>query len=105
MTPVTKDYGRELANLIKLYSENDKYGADGDSLEFKLAVFKDLCNRASLPSHQYHLAYPTMLRGLPLSDYYSNKKNSIGQLSFQQIVNSTKHYFESPKQKVAAFAL
>lgn len=58
----SKNYGRELANLAKMYSEESKYCGENDNFDFKFTIFCDLCSRASVPKDALSLAYPTMLR-------------------------------------------
>jgi hypothetical protein len=41
--PQPKTYGRELANLAKLYINEAKYSGDNDNFDFKLTIFTDLC--------------------------------------------------------------
>ncbi|RKF81069.1 hypothetical protein GcM1_186004, partial [Golovinomyces cichoracearum] len=49
---LVKNYGRELANLAKMYSEESKYCGENENFEFKLTRFCDLCNRAAIPKDQ-----------------------------------------------------
>jgi hypothetical protein len=39
-------FGREVANLSKLYTEESKYGGEGDNFEFKLY---DACKKTDIP--------------------------------------------------------
>jgi hypothetical protein len=41
--PQPKTYGRELANLAKLYTDESKYSGNNDNFDFKLTIFTDLC--------------------------------------------------------------
>ena len=38
-----KTYGKELANLAKLYTDKSKYSSENDNFDFKLTIFTDLC--------------------------------------------------------------
>ena len=38
-----KTYGKELANLAKLYTNKSKYSGKNDNFDFKLIIFIDLC--------------------------------------------------------------
>jgi len=38
-----KTYGKELANLAKLYTNESKYSGENDNFNFKLTIFTDLC--------------------------------------------------------------
>jgi hypothetical protein len=41
--PVAKAYGKELANLAKLYIDKAKYSGENDNFDFTLTIFTDLC--------------------------------------------------------------
>src|SRR6266568_8013257 len=57
-------FGKELTNLAKIYTEDNKYSGEDDNFDFKLTIFHDLCNRADVPQEAKAKAYPTMLCGL-----------------------------------------
>jgi hypothetical protein len=69
--------GRELANLVKMYTDESRYSGEDDNFDYKLIIFHDLCDRADIPDNIKAKAYPTMLRGLALNHYYSNIKAAI----------------------------
>jgi hypothetical protein len=46
--PQPKTYGRELANLAKLYTNELKYSGN-NNFDFKLTIFIDLCQKADIP--------------------------------------------------------
>jgi hypothetical protein len=50
--PTVRTFGREQANLAKLYISDLKYSSKLDNFDFKLAVFRDLAQRADLPPEQ-----------------------------------------------------
>jgi len=52
-----------------------------------------------MPQETKVKAYPTTLRGLILDYYYTNLKNITITLSFNQICNTTHHYFKGPKYR------
>jgi len=62
-------------------------------------IFHDLCQKASVPSQAFDQAYSTMLRGLALNHYYTNRKNVTQTISFEQMCNATRNYFEGPEHK------
>ena len=37
-------YGKELANMAKMYTEEAKYSSDSDSFDFKLMIFNNICS-------------------------------------------------------------
>ena len=65
-------YGKEIANAAKIYMEEQKYGGINESLNYKLTIFYDICNRADVPQKAYLKAFPTMLKGLALDYFYTN---------------------------------
>jgi len=36
-------------NLIKMYTEDNKYSGEDDNFNFKLTIFYNLCSRANVP--------------------------------------------------------
>ena len=92
-------YGRELANMAKMYTEDTKYGSEGDNFDLKLIIFYDICNRVDLPPEAYLKAFPTMLKGSALSYFYTDLIQQ--QLSFQGTCNSIRNHFEDVDYKCA----
>ena len=43
-----KTYGKELANLAKLYTDKSKYSSKNDNFDFKLTIFTDLYQKADI---------------------------------------------------------
>ena len=41
-------YGKEIANVAKIYIEEQKYGSINKSLDYKLIIFYDICNWADV---------------------------------------------------------
>jgi len=78
----SQGFGKELTNLAKMYTEDNKYSGEDDNFDFKLTIFYDLCSRADVPQEAKVKAYPIMLRGLALDHYYTNLKNVTLTLSF-----------------------
>jgi hypothetical protein len=101
--PVSREqsYGRELANLAKMYTDESKYSGENDNFNYKLVIFNDICGRVDIPDTIKAKAYPMMLRGLALDHYYSSIKGAIStyNLSFNQVCESTRNYFEGPEYK------
>ena len=77
---MSKGYRRELGIMIKIYTKKSKYGGDGNSFDFKLAIFYDIYRHADIPYKAKAKAFPIMLKGLALNFYYLN--NTINKLSF-----------------------
>ena len=95
----SKNHGKEIANLIKLYIDKAKYSGEKDNFDYKLTIFLDLCSKANVPQDGLNQAYSTMLRGLALDHYYTNLKNNPLGVSFNQLCNATRNYFEGPEYK------
>jgi hypothetical protein len=99
--PVSQSYGKELANLAKMYTDESKYSGENDNFDYKLVIFNDMCSRVDIPDAIKARAYPTMLRSLALDHYYTTIKGAIQtyNLSFDQICESTRTYFEGSEYK------
>jgi hypothetical protein len=82
-----------------MYTEDSKYSEENDNFGFKLIIFHNLCSRANVPKDKDAMvkAYPIILCGLALDYYYTSLKNTAQTLSFNQICNMTRLYFEGPK--------
>jgi hypothetical protein len=98
-TTQAKTYGKELANLAKLYTDESKYSGDNDNFDFKLTIFTDLCQKADIPKQEFSQAYSTMLRGLALDHYYTNLKSNPLGVPFDKLCEATRNYFEGPEYK------
>ena len=48
-----KTYGKELANLAKLYTDESKYSGKNNNFNFKLTIFIDLCQKANIPKQEF----------------------------------------------------
>ena len=94
---ISKGYKRELGIIIKIYTEESKYGGDRDSFDFKLAIFHNIYRRANIPYKAKAKAFPIMLKGLALNFYYLN--NTINKSSFQDIYSAIQTYFKGLKYK------
>lgn len=95
-------HNRELATLIKIYSENDKYSGEGDSFDYKLQIFEDLCEKANIPDKDNIRvkAYSTMLRGLARDHYFANiTVMKAMNPSFEQMCSVTRNYFEGEEHR------
>jgi hypothetical protein len=94
----THEYGRELSNLAKLYTDENKYSGENDNFDYKFNVFIDLCGRAGVSRQAIDKAFPTMLKGLALDYFYSNCKNCQ---TAEQYADSIRSYFEGEEHKRA----
>ena len=90
------NYGRDLATLAKMYTEESKYSGEDDNFDRKLTIFNDLCNRISIPQEAKIKGFPTMLRGIALDFYYGNKATYT---TFDSICNAIRNHFKGPEYK------
>jgi len=44
----TVNYGRDLATLVKIYTEESKYSREDNNFNCKLTIFNDLCDRVDI---------------------------------------------------------
>src|SRR6202030_871545 len=94
-----KTYGKELANLAKLYTDELKYSGKNDNFKFKLTIFTDLCWKANIPKQEFSQAYSTILRGLALNYYYTNLKSNPLGVPFNKLCKAIYNYFKGPEYK------
>ena len=66
-------YKKELVNIAKLYTDDQKYSGISGNFNFKLTIFYNICNRADIPLNAYLKALPFILIGLALNHYYNSK--------------------------------
>ena len=92
-----KGYRRELGIIIKIYTEESKYGGNRDSFDFKLAIFHNIYRRTDVPHETKAKAFSIMLKGLVLDFYYLN--NTINKSFFQDICSAVQTYFKGLKYK------
>ncbi|KAI1000719.1 hypothetical protein K3495_g7477 [Podosphaera aphanis] len=92
-------YGKELANLARMYENDMKYRGEQDSFDFKLAIFLDHCERADIPDHIRAKAYPTMLSGAALNHYYANIASNKQPRDFNVMYYTTQNYSEGGEYK------
>ena len=97
--PVVKTYGKELANLAKLYIDESKYSGENDNFDFKLTIFTDLCQKADILKQEFSQTYSIILRGLTLDHYYTNLKSNPLNVSFNKLYEFTRNYFEKSEYK------
>jgi hypothetical protein len=87
----------ELLNLQEMYTEEEKYSGENDNFDYKLLIFDDLCTLAGVPQAAKTKAYSTMLRGFAQEHYYTSLVNNGQVLSFHQLCEATRNYFEGPE--------
>ena len=90
---------KELSNLTRMYNKDMKYNGENDGFDYKLTIFRDLCDRTDIPSQLFAKAYPTMLIGPALSHYYSNL-SVFKHATFDEICDATKRYFENVGKRI-----
>ena len=77
---MSKGYRQELNIIIKMYTEESKYGNNKNSFNFKLTIFHNIYGRANILYKAKAKAFPIMLKGLILNFFYLN--NTINKSSF-----------------------
>ena len=89
------NFGREITNLAKLYTDEVKYSGEQDNFDFKFEIFQNYCLRAGVPKQAYIIAIPSMLRGLALKYYFTHLKD----LNLENVCIGLKSYFEGDEYK------
>lgn len=98
-TPRPRDQGPNLIGLTKLYTEEKKYGGDGDSFDYKYNIFIDLCEKAELPRDAYFNAFSIMLKGAALKHYYTTCKTDTRMTQLADLCYSVRNTFEGAEYK------
>jgi hypothetical protein len=65
-------YNKEVATIVKIYTDDQKYNRVNNSFDFKLTIFYNICKRSGLPLEGYIVAFPSMLKGLTQDHYYNS---------------------------------
>ena len=92
-TPDTQNYAKEIAMVVKMYTDDQKYSGVDESFDYKLRIFYDICERSGLPPAGYAKAFPTMLKGLAQDNYYNYE---LSGRSFSDICTHFRDFFEGP---------
>jgi len=96
-TPTEPDVptSRQVTDLSKMYTEDNKYGGDiYDVLENKLLIFRDFCGKVSIPQTQFSHVFSLMLKGRALRFYFSNLARTRPVMQFTHMVQQTLQHFE-----------
>lgn len=97
------EYGKELSNLAKIYTNNAKYSGYNDRFTFKLAIFYYIYSKVDVLLKAKIKAFFIMFKSLALDYYYSNISTSIIAMNFDQVCNSISNYFKRVKYKQSVF--
>ena len=92
----TTNYSRDLAILVKIYTEESKYNREDDNFNCKLIIFNNLYNRVDIPQKVKIKGFLIILRGITLNFYYKNKATYI---TFNSICNTIHNHFKGLKYK------
>jgi len=82
-----------ISEVAKQYENDHKYDGSG-SLDAKLDIFFDICKRNDVPAELHMKAFPIMLKGLALDQYYNSE---LSQYTFQNACNSLCDFFQGPE--------
>ena len=90
------NYGRDLATLAKMYTEESKYSKEDDNFNYKFIIFNNLYNRVSILQEVKIKGFLIMLHSITLDFYYKNKAIYT---TFNSICNAIYNYFKELKYK------
>jgi hypothetical protein len=82
-----------MAEVVKIYTKEQKYNSTNSSFDHKLTIFLDICNRVKLPKEGYLRAFLIMLKGLALNHFYNA---FLSQRTFQKACDNIRGFFEGP---------
>jgi hypothetical protein len=91
--PAARSTGAQIAEIAKIYTDEQKYDGTNGSFDHKLTIFIDICRRVDLPEPMLVKAFPTMLKGLA-QDHYYNSQLSIRL--FADACTNIRSFFEGP---------
>ena len=90
------DYSRQITNLAKLYTEEDKYSGQSDnSFNFKLGIFIENCKKARVLPEARGLAFLIILTGLAKDYYY---KSCCNYDDVDLVYEAISKWFETDEQ-------
>ena len=89
-------YGKELVNVAKLYTDDQKYSGISGNFDFKLTIFYNICNRVNILPNAYLKALPFILIGLALNYYYNGR---LAILIFDEACRQLCGFFKGFKLK------
>ena len=95
----TDHSARQLTDLMKIYNHDDKkFGGEMyDTLQTKLQIFYDCCNKVGLQRSDYENAYSVMLKGRAATFYYD--KLSGRGYDFDTMLAHTRTHFETEENR------
>ena len=108
MAPVDHT-ARDIINLTKMITTDNKYSGQGDNFDFKLTIFNNHCNQLGITNDATKAkAYSNMLKETALQHYLTNKVNSDARAlatgipespTFTQLCQLTRNYFENDEYR------
>ena len=92
----TINYGRDLATLAKIYTEESKYSKKDNNFNCKLIIFNNLYNRVNILQKAKIKGFLIILHSITLDFYYKNKATYT---TFNSICNAIYNHFKGLKYK------
>ena len=91
----TRSYGKEIAEVTKMITDDMKYSGHGteDSLDQKVAVYNSICRRLGVSDEVYQRSFPAILKSTALN-YYLN--NALELAPIDECCTELRHVFEGP---------
>ena len=71
-----------------MYTEEKKYGGDGNSFDYKYSIFINLYKKVELLIDAYFKAFLIILRGAALKHYYTTYKINLIIIQLVDLYNS-----------------
>ena len=98
--PIRDLTAQNIINLGKLYSNDQKYSGIDDSFDFKLTIFLNYCTQLNIDDDTVKAkAYSIMLKETALQHYLTNLNSSGLILTFIELCNKTRDYFENDEYR------
>jgi len=91
---LTLSHSKQILEITKIYTKEQKYNRTNSSFNYKLAIFRDICKRVELLEEVLLKALPTILKGL-VQDYFYN--NQLLKCSFKEVCSNLYNFFKGPR--------
>ncbi len=85
--------GKQITELVQLYTKEQKYDRTNSSFDHKLKLFENKYKRIELPEEAFMKAFPVILKGLA-EDHFNN--NKLSELPFNKACANIYNFFERP---------
>ena len=91
--PTTQGQGKEIFNIVKIYTKELKYNSINGSFDYKLTIFYNIYNQSNILQKAYNKALLIILIGLALNQYFNSR---LSNLLFKDTCKYFYSFFKGP---------